>query len=154
MLCAAFFLFLFRSTAAAQPYPVDVLHYVDRNTEGGTPIAMIQASDGNFYGVTDDSRDGKNASLFRVTPQGAFSVVHWFTGGLDGDNPTGLIQARDGYLYGMTRTGGQYGFGTIFRTTLYGECSVVYAFSARPTPRTRRDRCFHKPNSCFLLSPV
>ena len=60
---------------------MNVLHYVDGKTEGGTPIAMIQASDGNFYGVTYDSgtartRHSSSDTAGRVLRR---ALVYWWS---------------------------------------------------------------------------
>jgi uncharacterized repeat protein (TIGR03803 family) len=45
--------------------------------------------------------------VFRITSDGAFSVLYSFKGGADGNQPyAGVIQGKDGYFYGMCMYGG------------------------------------------------
>jgi len=96
---------------------------------------LVQASDGNLYGVTNlggiTGAAGSSGTVFRVTPAGDVQNFYQFAGGLSGDGtePVGsLIQASDGNLYGATYGGGTDNSGTVFRVTLTGAESVVYAF--------------------------
>jgi uncharacterized repeat protein (TIGR03803 family) len=76
--------------------------------------ALIQATDGNFYGTTFGGGAGEGAgegTIFRVTASGHFTLLHTFIGA-DGFEPwVGLYQATDGNLYGTTTD-------TIFRLSL------------------------------------
>ncbi len=101
------------------------------------PGPLIQASDGNFYGVTTNGGLGDCAQsnpcgvAFRITPTGMLTVLHNFTGGSDGENEVGgLIQATDGNLYGTNNIGGPGGFaaGVLFRITLAGTFTVLHDF--------------------------
>jgi uncharacterized repeat protein (TIGR03803 family) len=87
-------------------------------TDGTNPQgSLIQASDGNFYGMTEQDGRLGYGSIFKITPSGAETVLHFFQGGTtDGVNPfDSLIQAPDGNLYGMTNLGGANNLGTIFK---------------------------------------
>ena len=79
-----------------------------------TGNALIQATDGNFYGTTFGGGAGEGAgggTIFRLTASGHFTLLHTFIGA-DGIEPlTGLYQATDGNLYGTT-------IYTIFRLSL------------------------------------
>jgi uncharacterized repeat protein (TIGR03803 family) len=119
------------------------LHTFHRPDGGILQSAVVQASDGNFYGVA--SLGGNPAyckgnfapgcgTVFRMTPTGALTVLHAFTGA-DGAEPyAALRQAKDGYLYGSTNGGGHacpgsnYGCGTIFRISLSGRFSTLHFF--------------------------
>ena len=80
----------------------------------------MQATDGNFYGVAAQGGNSSNCgsvgcgTIFRISPQGAFSVLYNF------DRPTGaspfctLLQHTNGILYGDTYSGGTYNKGTFF----------------------------------------
>ena len=120
------------ASAAAQPFPAEIVYRL-QGLHVEVPTALIEASDGNLYGVAPNGYDGQGGSLFRLRPDGLFTELHRFTGGVDGDTPaSGLLQAADGNLYGMTVDGGQYGFGTIFRMTLEGQFTVLHAFAGQP----------------------
>lgn len=81
--------------------------------------ALIQGSDGNFYGVALHGGDLALGSLYRVSPSGAFSVVHSFAAALtDAANPVAVIQGTDGNLYGVATSGGAHSGGALFKITL------------------------------------
>ena len=70
--------------------------------------ALIQATDGMFYGTTRGGGAHFEGTVFRVSAAGAFAVLHSFdpnSGG--GAQPWApLIQATDGTFYGTTVAGG------------------------------------------------
>ncbi|HSH38594.1 MAG TPA: choice-of-anchor tandem repeat GloVer-containing protein, partial [Chthoniobacterales bacterium] len=80
---------------------------------GAIPRGIMQASDGNFYGVTDPF-DGPG-SIFRVEPNGAVTALVKFSED-KGLNPrANLMQASDGHLYGTTSSGGPSRSGVVYR---------------------------------------
>jgi uncharacterized repeat protein (TIGR03803 family) len=126
------------------------------SADGANPIAgLIQASDGNFYGMTASggiagcqassnvlSSGGGCGTIFKITPTGELTTLYSF-----GATPTdgfvpgaGLIQASDGNFYGTTTAGGSnscpasgvygIGCGTIFRITPGGSYTTLYSFGA------------------------
>ena len=101
-------------------------------TDGSQPqAALIQASDGNFYGTTNQGGATGNGTVFKITPTGVESVLHSFVGSAtDGSNPqAALLQASDGNFYGTTNQGGLNGFGTVFMVTPAGVESVLLSFN-------------------------
>jgi uncharacterized repeat protein (TIGR03803 family) len=91
-------------------------------TDGSYIIAgLIQASDGNFYGVAGNggSNCGNCGTLFKMTSAGTLTVVHNFAGfPTDGSLPVaGLLQASNGSFYGTTEAGGSVGDGAVFSLT-------------------------------------
>ncbi len=100
--------------------------------DGSQPTAaLVQASDGNFYGTTSGSGGGIYGTIFEITPGGKLTTLHTFSVTDGAGLYTSLIQARDGNLYGTTETGGAYGCGTIFKITLTGQLTTLYSFCAR-----------------------
>ena len=99
-------------------------------TNGKLPFAgLIEANDGNFYGVTAHGGSSNKGVLFRMTPDGVLTVLHNFTGGSDGARPMGgLVQASDGNLYGTGKYGGKNGMGVLFRATLTGDVVPLHDF--------------------------
>ena len=113
---------------------VTVLHaFVGGKTDGANPqAALIQATDGNFYGTTLSGGPSDNGTVFQMTPGGTVTVLHAFAGGTtDGANPTAaLIQATDGNFYGTTSSGGTSAFfGTVFKMTPGGALTILYRFT-------------------------
>jgi len=94
-----------------------LLYSFSENNDGGVPIgALIQATDGNFFGITQFGGSSNNGTLFRVTPAGVETVLHTFVGGVpDGSKPNALILGKDGHFYGTTSAGGVSNYGTFFR---------------------------------------
>jgi uncharacterized repeat protein (TIGR03803 family) len=120
---------VFRMTPAGT---VTVLHaFAGYPTDGAYPhAALLQATDGNFYGTTSSGGAAGEGTVFRMAPDGTMTVLHAFSYA-DGDRPEAtLIQAVDGDLYGTTSSGGAFGDGTVFRMTLAGTVSTLRAFSS------------------------
>jgi uncharacterized repeat protein (TIGR03803 family) len=89
------------------------------NTDGDEPVSLVQATDGNFYGVTHygglgsgDCPYGRSmgcGTVFRVTPAGVLTKLYSFCSQpncADGNHPVGLIEGANGNLYGVTSSGG------------------------------------------------
>jgi uncharacterized repeat protein (TIGR03803 family) len=87
---------------------------------GSSPLAeLIQASDGNLYGTTIRGGAHGMGTVFKISPDGAFSSIYSFSGTNDGVNPrAALVQANDGNLYGETSAGGYRRSGNIFRLSV------------------------------------
>jgi len=75
--------------------------------------SLIQASDGNLYGVAPSGGTFGDGTVFQISTNGLLAVLHSFQGS-DGANPFGLMQGRDGNLYGTTYNGGTDGGGTVY----------------------------------------
>jgi uncharacterized repeat protein (TIGR03803 family) len=97
-----------------------LVHAFVFNATGDTMVfpyaGLIQAQDGNFYGTTYGFTDLWGGTVFRVTPQGAVTMLRQFVGFFDIFNPggrvpgpkvyAGLIEHRNGQLYGGSCCGG------------------------------------------------
>jgi len=92
---------------------------------------LVQADDGNFYGVTvGDGNNGDFGAVYRITSGGVLTVLHAFHSS-DGELPVApLVQGKDGLLYGTAQGGGTNGdYGTIYRISTNGEFAVLHSFS-------------------------
>jgi uncharacterized repeat protein (TIGR03803 family) len=119
-----------RAASAQQPY-FDVLHPFTDGVDGASPYAaLIQATDGNFYGTAYDGGTAGVGTVFKMTPTGTLSVLHEFTGGTtEGANPAAaLVQSTDGNLYGTTQEGGAFNVGTVFKVTTSGNLTTLHEF--------------------------
>jgi uncharacterized repeat protein (TIGR03803 family) len=101
--------------------------------DGDSPkAAVLQATDGNLYGTTEDGGSGSNPSgtVFRLTPEGTLTTLFTFDGP-NGGGPVGpLIQASDGTFYGTTEVGGTHPFdGTILKITRTGTLTTLFNFA-------------------------
>ena len=111
-------------------------------TDGQTPTAaLLQASDGNFYGTTESGGiyacyyGELTGTAFKMTPAGTLTTIYNFC---DGRFPTApLIAATDGNLYGTTSVGGAgsycYGVftpgcGTVFKLAPTGVLTILHYF--------------------------
>jgi uncharacterized repeat protein (TIGR03803 family) len=108
-----------------------VYSFAGGSADGAHPYgSLIEASDGNFYGMTSAGGASNKGIVFKLTPAGTGTILHSFVGGAtDGDTPLGsLIQGSDGNLYGMTSVGGTTNNGTVFKMDLAGVETVLYSF--------------------------
>jgi|HubBroStandDraft_1064217.scaffolds.fasta_scaffold06163_4 uncharacterized repeat protein (TIGR03803 family) len=102
-----------------------ILHVFGGSTfdgDGSSPEgALVQATDGNFYGTTATGGNNNAGTIFRVVPGAGPGPVtlYSFTGATDGSNPEStLIQATDGNFYGTTRGVNIGNGGTVFSLSL------------------------------------
>jgi uncharacterized repeat protein (TIGR03803 family) len=120
------------STAGVVLQSVPFLCNAAGSGPGGGPL--LQASDGNFYGITEVGGLRNGGTVFKMSPDFKISTLYAFTGKSlatkDGFAPiAGLIQATDGNLYGATAGGGANGMGTLYRISTSGEYQSLYSFN-------------------------
>jgi len=101
------------------------------SNDGAVPeAALVQGSDGYFYGTTSQGgTSGNNGTVFKISPSGSFTRLYSFSGGKDGGSPNGLVQGSDGYFYGTTFTGGTSGNGGVFKISASGAFTSLYSFT-------------------------
>lgn len=128
---------IFRITPAGT---VTILHTLNGTTDGLWPLTLLQATDGNFYGVAADGGTSSNpncanggcGTLFQITPTGSYSVLYNFdfiTG-----NPSSYgtyqgvaqVQHTNGQLYGDIFFGGS----SENPNCIPNGCGVFYNFDA------------------------
>lgn len=130
----------------------------------GPSGALIQATDGNFYGTTRSgggSCPGGCGTVFRITSGGILTTLHAFTD-FNGDGATpisGVTQGPDGNFYGTTLFGANYsvwcvtnndpGCGIAFRLTPAGEETILHTF-CQDDPSCLSDGAL--PNGLLLAS--
>lgn len=96
---------------------------------------LIQAPDGNLYGVTQTGGTKNLGTVFQMTTAGAIKVIHNFSG-TDGSAPNGPLTWNlsevtwDGNLYGTTATGGANGSGETFQVSTSGALNVLHSFDS------------------------
>jgi len=103
--------------------------FTGTTTDGGSPVGkLVQASDGNLYGVASAGGANHCGSIYQITTSGTFTLMYSFNCPSDGGSPhDGMILASDGNLYGTTSTGGS-GYGTAYRFGLDGTFTVIHHF--------------------------
>jgi uncharacterized repeat protein (TIGR03803 family) len=104
--------------------------------DGQTPYAaLVQGTDGTFYGTTLYGGVNNLGTVFRITSNGSFAVLHSFSAATyDGTHPYApLVQGADGTFYGTTVSGGANAYGIVFRMDPYGYFQIVHSFSTATT---------------------
>ncbi len=92
---------------------------------------LMSASDGTFYGTTQQGGTQDAGALYRMTAAGVVTViVNFAIGFTDGQWPLAPpAQGADGLLYGTTYVGGLHGCGIVYRVGLTGTgFTVVHDF--------------------------
>jgi uncharacterized repeat protein (TIGR03803 family) len=118
-----------QTPARAPTVNFTTLHSFD-GIDGANPTgALVQATDGNFYGTTNLG-GGRGATftcpfippngcgtVFKITPSGVLTSLFRFDY-TDGFAPlAGLVQDTNGKFYGTASAGGAHGYGTVFKIT-------------------------------------
>jgi|HubBroStandDraft_1064217.scaffolds.fasta_scaffold07161_3 uncharacterized repeat protein (TIGR03803 family) len=135
------YVFYVLCTTAAISLPAQTfttLHNFD-GTDGQAPLAgLIQATDGNLYGTTNEGgTNGGYGTVFKITPRGTLSTLYSFcaqSNCADGTVPyAGLVQATNGDFYGTTASGGDVccGGGTVFKITPSGNLTTLHSFCSQ-----------------------
>ncbi len=96
-------------------------------TDGAFPeAALVQGTDGNFYGTTPNGGANGRGTLFEVTPSGTLTTLYNFclqSNCPDGTGPfESLMQATNGQFYGTTFAGGT-------STNCIGGCGTAFSLS-------------------------
>ena len=124
---------------SAHSQTLTTLHSFDL-TDGAYPYAgLVQATNGDLYGTTNQGGANNQGTVFKITPSGTLTRLHSFcsqTNCADGVNPEAvLMQATNGDLYGTTVIGGPNGppngAGTVFKITLGGTLTTLYPFCSQ-----------------------
>jgi uncharacterized repeat protein (TIGR03803 family) len=95
-------------------------------TDGYFPYAgLVQATNGNLYGTTENGGTSGDGTIFEITPGGSFTTMYSFcaeTNCADGFFPlASLLQDTNGSLYGttvVTGANGNFGDGTVFKLSV------------------------------------
>lgn len=124
---------VFKLTPQGQVLILHSFGDVTVNNDGTVPnAALVQGSDGTFYGTTSSGGSANHGVVFKMTAQGQVTTLHSFGDGSvanDGSGPnTGLIQGSDGNFYGTTSSGGSANHGAIFKITPSGQLTILHNF--------------------------
>ena len=114
----------------------DVIFTISPLTSLPLNNALVQASDGNFYGTlrTNCSSSTPSATPFycetaiRMNASGVFELLHYLDVGEPGRS-TGLVAAADGRFFGTTAPDtSSYAWGTVFRYDLSEGPTTLHVF--------------------------
>jgi uncharacterized repeat protein (TIGR03803 family) len=104
-------------------------------SEGANPVAaLVQGSDGNFYGTTPSGGEHFQGVVFRISQGGVHTVLHSFSG-YPGEGAVpfaALVQGNNGNFYGTTAIGGAHFKGTVFNIDPAGSLTTLHSFSGSP----------------------
>ncbi|QNF34660.1 putative Ig domain-containing protein [Adhaeribacter swui] len=114
---------VFRVTSSGS---YSVLAHFPESSKGQAPLgSLIQAKNGNFYGLTSSGGTYGYGTLFRLCND-SYSTLHSFNSSTSGRNPqSSVVQGADGNFYGTTQDGGTSSYGTIFKITPGGTLTVL-----------------------------
>ncbi len=102
------------------------------STNGAVPNALVVASNGVFYGTTQQGGVGNAGTFFQFTVAGQFNQIYSFDGDAPGSNPvtpnSALAQGANGYFYGTSAYGGSQGGGSVFVITNTGGATLLHSF--------------------------
>ena len=86
--------------------------------DGANPLALVQATDGNFYGTTTWAGASGDGTIFEITQGGTLTTLYSFCSldypCTDQAYSLALVQGTDGNFYGTTAQGGTNNDGTVF----------------------------------------
>ncbi|MDB6173895.1 MAG: 3-carboxymuconate cyclase [Chthoniobacteraceae bacterium] len=109
--------------------------------KGGNPLgALVEGSDGNFYGTTSCNKTAEvgvllDGTVFKMTPAGVLTTLVEFSGNgpvNKGSHPySTLVAGNDGSFYGTTNLGGANGKGTLFKMTSAGVLTTLTHFTGK-----------------------
>jgi uncharacterized repeat protein (TIGR03803 family) len=69
-----------------------VLRHLNGTTDGGVPKgSLVQAADGNFYGMTSAGGTYGVGTIFRISATGVFAVIRQLNMAADGGSPLGAL---------------------------------------------------------------
>jgi uncharacterized repeat protein (TIGR03803 family) len=114
-----------------------VIYSFKGGSDGAKPVTSLVILGGYLYGTTQNGGSSNCPSangfegcgtLFKMTTQGAKSLLYTFNGGSDGANPQAPVVNVLGVLYGVTTNGGTGGWGTAFKVTQKGVETVIHTF--------------------------
>lgn len=96
-----------------------ILHDFAGGSDGLTPFAgLVQATDGNLYGTAGGGGVYKSGTLYKIAPDGSYTVLYSFSQKLGREPKGALLQHTNGTLYGTTKSGGASNFGAVYSVGL------------------------------------
>ena len=112
------------------------LYSFTNGSDGSGPeAALVQGTNGNFYGTTTGGGVNGHGTVFEIGAGGGLTTLYSFSGSDGGSPQAALVLGDDGNLYGTTFDGGASDFGTLFRVSASGTLTTLYSFSGNDGAR-------------------
>jgi uncharacterized repeat protein (TIGR03803 family) len=109
---------------------VTTLYSFTGGSDGSDPFGRpVQAADGTLYGTTSAGGDLGWGTVFKITTNGAISVLKAFDTSIAKFPDSGLMLTTDGNLYGVGKNGGTFGAGTVYRVSPEGGVTTLVSFN-------------------------
>ena len=114
-------------------YP-EVIQFLSASSSSLPPeypsAGLVQGGDGGFYGTTAYGGASGKGTVFRMTTNGALTILLSFNGTTGSHPVAALVQGSDGNFYGTTACGGTNGNdGTVFQMTPAGGLTTLVSFN-------------------------
>jgi uncharacterized repeat protein (TIGR03803 family) len=103
------------------------LHSFDGTDGAGPDAPLIQAANGELYGITQNGGQTNSGTFFKITTRGTLTSLYSFTGTYLNGPP---VQGTDGNFYGTSEFGGVNDYGMIFKLTPSGGFSILHSFDS------------------------
>ena len=116
------------ASQSARAQTFTTLHSFD-STDGASPRTLVQATNGNLFGATEEGGTNGDGTVFEITTTGTLKTLHSFDG-TDGVQPNRVVQDTNGDLYGTTTGGGTTNDGTVFQITTGGKLKTLQSFDS------------------------
>jgi uncharacterized repeat protein (TIGR03803 family) len=109
---------------------VSILYsFLPDDANGTEPLgALIQASNGYFYGTCVSGGADGAGTVFRISKTGVIKKLYDFVGTAGSSPHAGVIQASNGNLYGTAGGGAGDDIGGIYKLTLAGAATLEASF--------------------------
>jgi uncharacterized repeat protein (TIGR03803 family) len=99
-------------------------------THGEFPrAALMQGTDGNFYGTTQIGGPNDQGVVYKIAGSGKLTVLYNFDGPHGGNPISTIVEGRDGNFYGTTTGGGAKNSGVIFKITATRKFAVIHSLN-------------------------
>lgn len=99
-------------------------------TNGAYPAAaLVQGTDGHFYGTTSEGGLNNDGTVFKITTNGTLTTLVSLAGTNGAYPQAALVEGADGKFYGTTLNGGANNEGTVFQITTNGTFTILVSFN-------------------------